>query len=94
MIKDIEFIQSTYKPTEAIEVLGNLIQQKMAYHTQKTLRHQEMFGSPDPLAELRLVELKNLKKQLLFDLKKLHPDTLLQINGLVSINIIAEQQAS
>jgi hypothetical protein len=58
MLQEIELIQSNYFPEEAMEVLGNLIQQKIAYHTQKTLRHQEMFGTPDAQAEIRLVELQ------------------------------------
>jgi hypothetical protein len=61
MLQEIELIQSNYFPEEAMEVLGNLIQQKIAYHTQKTLRHQEMFGAPDTQAEIRLVELQKIK---------------------------------
>jgi hypothetical protein len=94
MTKEIELIQSSYHPEEALEVLGNLIQQKMAYHSQKTLRHQEMFGEPDLAAEKRLVALQQVKKTLIEELKQLDPETLLHINGHVSITITAEQQAS
>ncbi|MEY4803634.1 MAG: hypothetical protein RL331_147 [Bacteroidota bacterium] len=94
MIQEIELIQSSYHPEEALEVLGNLIQQKIAYHTQKTLRHQEMFGSPDTQAEQRLAELQAIKKNLIQELKQLDPATLLHINGHVSISVVNQQQAS
>jgi DNA-directed RNA polymerase subunit F len=94
MIQEIEFIQSNYHPEEALEVLGNLIQQKIAYHTQKTIRHQEMFGTVDVQAEQRLAELQQIKKNLIQKLKQLDPNTVLHINGHVSISVVAQQQAS
>lgn len=94
MIQEIELIQSNYHPEEALEVLGNLIQQKIAYHTQKTIRHLEMFGTTDPQAEQRLAQLQQIKKNLIQELKQLDPDTLLHINGHVSISVVAQQQAS
>lgn len=90
MLQEIELIQSNYSPEEAIEVLGNLIQQKIAYHTQKTLRHQEMFGSPDTQAEKRLIELQKIKKTLIEELKQLDSNTVLHINGHVSLSVVAE----
>lgn len=90
MLQEIELIQSNYAPEEAIEVLGNLIQQKIAYHTQKTLRHQEMFGSPDTQAEKRLIELQQIKKTLIEELKQLDSNTVLHINGHVSLSVVAE----
>ena len=90
MLQEIELIQSNYFPEEAMEVLGNLIQQKIAYHTQKTLRHNEMFGTPDQQAEIRLVALKHIKKTLIEELKQLDPQTLLQINGHVSLSIVTQ----
>ena len=94
MTHEIELIQSRYQPEEALEVLCNLIQQKIAYHTQKTHRHQEMFGLPDLHAEQRCAELQKTKKMLIQELKLLDPNTLLQINGSISISVIAQQQAS
>jgi DNA-directed RNA polymerase subunit F len=94
MIQKIELIQSNYHPEEALEILGNLIQQKIAYHTQKTIRHQEMFGTTDAHAEQRLSELQEIKKTLIQELKQLEPNTLLHINGHVSISVVAQQQAS
>jgi hypothetical protein len=90
MLTEIELIHGTYQPAEAMEVLSNLIQQKIAYHTQRTLRHQEMFGSPDLAAEERLSELQKTKKQLIADLKNLNPNTLICINGQVSLSIVTE----
>ena len=94
MVQEIELIQSNYHPEEALEVLGNLIQQKIAYHTQKTIRQQEMFGTADAHAEQRLTELQDIKKNLIQELKQLDPKTLLHINGHVSISVVAQQQAS
>jgi hypothetical protein len=94
MIKEIELIKSDYHPEEALDVLSNLIQQKIAYHTQKTIRHQEIFGEPDLQAEQRLKELQNIKKTLIQELKQLDPNTVLHINGNVSLTVIAQQQAS
>ena len=91
MLKEIELIQSSYHPEEALEVLGNLIQQKIAYHTQKTLRHQEMFGTTDAHAEQRLAELQQIKKNLIQELKQFDPNTLLHIHGHVSISVVAQQ---
>jgi hypothetical protein len=94
MINEIELIKSDYHPEEALDVLSNLIQQKIAYHTQKTVRHQEMYGSPDLQAEQRLLELQNIKKTLIQELKQLDPNTVLHINGHISLTVIAQQQAS
>lgn len=94
MLQEIELIQSNYFPEEAMEVLGNLIQQKIAYHTQKTIRHQEMFGRADVQAEQRLAELQQIKKNFIQKLKQLDPNTVLHINGHVSISVVAQQQAS
>jgi predicted transcriptional regulator len=94
MINEIELIKSDYHPEEALDVLSNLIQQKIAYHTQKTVRHQEMYGSPDLQAEQRLLELQNIKKTLIQELKQLEPNTVLHINGHISLTVIAQQQAS
>lgn len=91
MMQEIELIQSNYFPEEAMEVLGNLIQQKIAYHTQKTIRHQEMFGAPDAQAEIRLVELQKIKRKLIEELKQLDPKTVLHIHGHVSLTAVAEQ---
>jgi hypothetical protein len=93
MINEIELIKSDYHPEEALDVLSNLIQQKIAYHTQKTVRHQEMYGSPDLQAEQRLLELQNIKKTLIQELKQLDPNTVLHINGHISLTVIAQQQA-
>ena len=94
MVQEIELIQSNYHQKKALELLGNLIQQKIAYHTQKTIRHQEMFGTADAHAEQRLTELQDIKKNLIQELKQLDPKTLLHINGHVSISVVAQQQAS
>lgn len=94
MRQEIELIKSSYHPQEALEVLGNLIQQKIAYHSKKTLRHKEMFGTPDLEAEGRLVELQLLKKDLITQLSQLDPHIVLHINSHVSISIIDQQQAS
>ena len=91
MIQEIELIQSNYHPEEALEVLGNLIQQKIAYHTQKTIRHQEMFGTTHAHAEQRLAELQEIKKNLIQELKQFDPNTLLYIHGHVSISVVAQQ---
>ncbi len=90
MLTEIELIHGTYQPAEAMEVLSNLIQQKIAYHSQRTLRHQEMFGSPNLEAEQRLIELQKTKKRLIEELKNLNPNTLLHINGQVSLSIVTE----
>lgn len=94
MIQTIELIKSNYHPEEALEVLGNLIQEKIAYHNKKTLRHKEMFGTLDLEAEKRLVELQAIKKNLIEALKQLDPSTILHINSHVSISIIDQHQAS
>jgi hypothetical protein len=94
MIQEIELIQSSYHPEEALEVLSSLIQQKIAYHSQKTFRHQEMFGCPDNQAAQRLSELQAIKKNLIQELKALDPAIQLHINGHVSISVVTQQQAS
>jgi hypothetical protein len=53
-----------------------------------------MFGLPDSHAEQRLAELQQTKRQLIQELKNLDPNTTLQINGRVSISVVAQHQAS
>lgn len=94
MRQEIELINNQYCPQGAIEVLGNLIQQKMAFLSIKTRQHQEMFGTSDLKAESSMSELKQLKQELFSQLHLLDPQTVLQINSHVSITVVDQQQAS
>ena len=53
-----------------------------------------MFGRADVQAEQRLAELQQIKKNFIQKLKQLDPNTVLHINGHVSISVVAQQQAS
>jgi hypothetical protein len=94
MQKQLELIDGEFSLEEGLELLSNLLQQKISYHTRKTTAHREMFGTEDPQALLRIQELKEMKAALLDQFKNSDPQLKLQIHGRISLQSIVSQQAS
>ena len=94
MQNQLELIDGEFSLEEGLELLCNLLQQKISYHTRKTTAHREMFGTEDPQALLRIQELKKMKAKLLDQFKNSDPQLKLQIHGRISLQSIVSQQAS
>lgn len=94
MQKQLELIEGEFSLEEGVELLSNLLQQKISYHTRKTTAHREMFGTEDPQALLRIQELKEMKAALRDQFKNSDPQLKLQIHGRISLQSIVSQQAS
>lgn len=94
MQNQLELIDGEFSLEEGLELLCNLLQQKISYHTRKTTAHREMFGTEDPQALLRIQELKKMKAELLDQFKNSDPQLKLQIHGRINLQSIVSQQAS
>ena len=64
----IDLVKGEFTAGEAREVLTSLINSKLRFHSKKNLRAYEMYGKTDAGSEKRIMELKQLRKQLLADL--------------------------
>ena len=94
MQNQLELINGEFSMEEGLELLCNLLQQKIAFHTKKTTAHREMFGTEDQNALLRIQELKAMKSQLLDQFRNTDSQQKLQIHGSISLQSIVSQQAS
>ena len=94
MQNQLELINGEFTVEEGLELICNLLQQKISFHTRKTTAHREMFGTEDPQALLRIQELKAMKSQLLDQFKNSDAELKLQIHGSISLQSIVGQQAS
>ncbi len=64
-IKTITLIDGSFDPDTAKDILVNLLQHKIHFHTLKSLRFWEKTGVKDIESQLRLEQLKNDRDLLL-----------------------------
>lgn len=55
---EFELIKGTFSPDDAWDILSDLIQRKINYHSLRSLSHYEQFGTGDQWSERRITELK------------------------------------
>jgi hypothetical protein len=62
---DHKLISGEFNTEEAREILLNLIDSKIKFHTLKNFSAEERFGKKDPSSIKRLAELKELRAEIL-----------------------------
>ncbi|MFM6946603.1 MAG: hypothetical protein ACKOWW_05640 [Flavobacteriales bacterium] len=91
MQNHFELINGEFSVEEGLDLICNLLQQKISFHTRKTTAHREMFGTEDLYALQRIDELKEMKTKLLDQFTNNHSQQKLQIHGSISLQSIANQ---
>lgn len=61
----IDLIKGTFSPSEARDILLDLLNSKINFHNKKNWSSRERFGKPDAESEQRLKHLKNSRNKIL-----------------------------
>lgn len=64
-LEQLRLVKGTFTPSEAKEVLMNLIGSKISFHKKKNLRSYEHHGREDRGSKQRIEELETVREQLL-----------------------------
>ncbi len=89
MTEHIKFIKGRYNPAEAADVLLSLINDKIKFHTVKSLNLRQEEPNSHGKSDDRIVELKQAKKIVENLVVKAHKNGLeLEIDCTVEINIV------
>ena len=84
----IELIKGTFTPSEAREILLQLLDSKINFHNLKNWSSRERFGKPDPFSEQRLKHLTESRKRVLTLVSKsINEEKAITINSIIEINI-------
>ena len=89
MTKDIRFIEGHFSPAEAADVLLSLLNDKIKYHTVKSLNLRNEESHTEQISEGRIQDLKAAKKiveQLVISAHKKGKQ--LEINGNIKIKLV------
>ena len=84
----IELINGTFTPTEAREILLQLLNSKIDFHNLRNWSSRERFGKPDSYSEQRLKHLEESRKKVekLFS-NSINDENNIIINSSIEINI-------
>lgn len=91
MHNHFELINGQLSVGEGLDLICNLLQHKISFHTRKTNAHRELFSTEDLHALQHIDELKAMKTKLLDQFKNNHSQQKLQIHGSISLQSIANQ---
>ncbi|NGP75070.1 hypothetical protein G3570_00380 [Balneolaceae bacterium YR4-1] len=84
-----ELVKGEFTTAEAREVLTNLINSKLRFHSKKNLQAYEQSGKTDPNSESRIQELKQLRKQLLEDLNEAREeDCMVELQASINLKFL------
>lgn len=91
--KTLKLIDGDFSTEEALEVLNNLIKNKIKFHELKIFSHSERFGDEDTNSHQRIKELKASLEELKSFLNIAKDNNMkLKINAEVSLNLIRENK--
>jgi hypothetical protein len=84
----IDLIKGTFTPTEAQELLLDLLNSKINFHNKKDWSSRERFGEPDANSKQRLKYLMEARKKVQTLLSKsTGEEKSVTINSVIEINI-------
>ncbi|CAN5792595.1 hypothetical protein BH11BAC3_BH11BAC3_40230 [soil metagenome] len=63
--KDIKFIDGKFSPEDAKEILVNLMNHKIRFHSMKNFSSEERFGKPVEGSQKRIDELKASREKII-----------------------------
>lgn len=68
--RGLDLVKGMFTAEEAREVLMSLISSKLRFHSKKNQHAYEKTGQTDPKSEERILELKQLRKQIVAELRE------------------------
>lgn len=90
---EFELINGKFSPDDAMEILGNLIQKKIDYHSLRSFSHYERFGVTDQWSDKRLKELKKSFESIQVIIEKAREHgNYLDISSSISIEVVPLKQ--
>lgn len=85
-IRNFEIIKSNFSPNEAVEIISEIIHNKISFHTLKILQSKEYTGKTDKFSEKRVRELRKILKEIKnYCLKYDKSKYFLKVNALLTI---------
>lgn len=88
--QSIKFIEGKFSPNEAREILTELLNHKINFHSLKNFSYEERFGKPVKGSQKRIAELKKSREKLILLVQQaLDNEVNLRIES--SINIVMEK---
>lgn len=92
-IRNFEIINSHFSPNEALEIISEIIHNKISFHTLKILQSKEYTGKTDKFSEKRIRELRKILKEIKkYCLKYDKPKYLLKVNALLTIEVFKPKE--
>jgi hypothetical protein len=89
MTEDITFIRGHFSPAEAADILLSLLNDKIKFHTVKSLHLREGEPDADQTSQDRIQALKEAKKTVERSVLNAHKKgLLLEINSSIAINLV------
>lgn len=86
--KKIKFIKGKFSPEAAKEVLLNLLNQKIQFHSLQNFSSEERFGKPVPGSQKRIEELKEAKEKVVSITDKAARENLsLKVDSIIHISL-------
>ena len=91
--KTLKLIDGDFTTEEALEVLNNLIKNKIKFHELKIFSHSERYGDDDTYSYQRIKELKASLEELRTYLNIAKENNMkIKINAEVSLNMVMEKK--
>lgn len=88
-MKEFKLIDSTFTNEEAKQVLLSLVNYKIQFHSQKVFSNDERFGLDDTFSKSRIVELEEIRDNLLDYFKELGDKELtMKVDSVVNMTIM------
>lgn len=90
-MKEFKLIDSTFTNEEAKQVLLSLVNYKIQFHSQKVFSNDERFGMDDKYSKQRIVELEEIRDNLLDYFNNLGDKQLtMKVDSVVNMTIQEE----
>lgn len=88
-IRTYEIIKNSFSPMEAIEIISDIIDNKISFHKLKILQSKEYTGKTDRVSEKRIRELRKILSEIKkFCLKINKTKCILNINAVLTIETL------
>lgn len=94
-MENLKLIDGKFSANEAKEILLNMINNKIQFHTNRDFSSEIRFGTPEVDSRERLIELRETKKKILSLLKEAeNKGQILQIRSSIEITTEGEHESN
>lgn len=92
-IRKFEIIKSRFSPEEALELISDIIENKISFHKLKILQSKEYTGKTNKVSEKRIRELSKILRDIKkFCIKQDKTKRVLNVNALLTIEVIDSKE--